>query len=453
MRRFQKLQILVDIASLHMIHQQNKEKLLQQEYQFVLDALADCQEIAIQMGEGIEQTEGADKEIEAIRFLEQYCETLYQMSVQLEAISAESFYKSLEDALLSVEKAVLRMQVRKEIVFLPYKASMWDSLESVYLAAAQDENCDAYVVPIPYYDRNADESLGMMHYEGGEYPSNIPITPYEEYHLEERRPDAIYIHNPYDDNNYVTCVPERYFASRLRNYTDQLVYIPYYVLDDIKPDDHEKIEKFQNLCLMPGVIYAHKVIVQSENMRQIYINAFLENAKWLAGYMGHFDRKKLEDKILALGSPKFDRVRSMSRDTIKVPDEWLRLIEKPDGTWKKIILYNTSVNAFFKYNEKMLTKIQSVMDKFKEARDKVVLLWRPHPLAAGALQSLRPELLAEYERLVERYRKEGYGIYDDSADVDRAIVLSDAYYGDYSSLVQLYQETGKPVMIEDVEAV
>ena len=169
--------------------------------------------------------------------------------------------------------------------------------------------------------------------------------------------------------------------------------------------------------------------------------------------MGHFDRKKLEDKILALGSPKFDRVRSMSRDKIKVPDDWLRLIEKSDGTWKKIVLYNTSVNAFFKYNEKMLTKIQSVMDKFKEARDKVVLLWRPHPLVAGALQSLRPELLAEYERLVERYRKEGYGIYDDSADVDRAIVLSDAYYGDYSSLVQLYQETGKPVMIEDVEAV
>lgn len=451
MRRFQKLQMLVDIASLHMIHQQNKEKLARQEYQFVLDALADCQEIAIQMGESIEQTEGEDKEIEVVRFLEQYCETLYQMSVQLEEISAENFYQSLEEALLSVEKAILRMPIRKEVVFLPYKASMWDSLESVYLAAAQDENCDAYVVPIPYYDRNADESLGEMHYEGGEYPSNIPITPYEEYHLEERRPDAIYIHNPYDDNNLVTCVPERYFASRLRNYTEQLVYIPYFVLDDIKPDEHEKIEKIENLCLMPGAIYAHKVIVQSENMRQIYINAFLENAKWLAGYMGHFDRKKLEDKILALGSPKFDRVRSMGRDQLEVPDEWLQLIEKSDGTWKKIILYNTSVNAFFKYNEKMLRKIQSVMDKFKEAQDKAVLLWRPHPLVSGALQSLRPKLLAEYERLVERYRKEGYGIYDDSADVDRAIVLSDAYYGDYSSLVQLYQETGKPVMIEDVE--
>lgn len=451
MRRFQKLQMLLDISSLHTIHQQNKEKLLQEEYQSVLDALAGCQGIAIEMGESIEQTEGEDKEIAAVRFLEQYCETLYQVSLQLEEISAENLYETLEEALRFVEEAIVVMPVRKEIVFLPYKASMWDSLESVYFAAAQDENCDAYVVPIPYYDRNADGSLGKMHYEGGEYPNNIPITHYEEYHLEERHPDAIYIHNPYDDNNYVTCVPERYFSSRLRNYTDQLVYIPYFVLDEIKPDDHEKIEKFENLCLMPGVIYAHKVIVQSEDMRQIYIDKFLENAEWLVGYMGHFDRKKLEEKILALGSPKFDRVRNMDRDKLDVPDEWRRLIEKPDGTWKRIVLYNTSVNAFFKYNEKMLTKIRSVFEKFKEAQDKAVLLWRPHPLVSSTLQSLRPQLLAEYEHLVEEYRKEGYGIYDDSADVDRAIVLSDAYFGDYSSLVQLYQATGKPVMIEDVE--
>lgn len=451
MRRFQKLQMLVDIASLHMIHQQNKEKLAQKEYQFVLDALVDCQEIAIQMGESIEQTEGEDKEIEAVRFLEQYCETLYQMSVQLEEISAENFYQSLEEALLSVEKAILRMPIRKEVVFLPYKASMWDSLESVYLAAAQDENCDAYVVPIPYYDRNADGSLGKMHYEGNEYPANIPITPYEEYDMEERRPDAIYIHNPYDDRNYVTCVPERYFASRLRNYTEQLVYIPYFVLNEIKPDEYEKIEKMRHFCILPGTIYAHKVIVQSEDMRQIYIDQFLKNAKWLAGYMGHFDRKKLEDKILALGSPKFDKVRGTDKEAFKIPDEWHKLIVKPDGTWKKVILYNTTVNAFLEKDEQMLAKIESVFEKFKEARDEAVLLWRPHPLVSSTLQSLRPDLLLEYRRLIEKYRQEGYGIYDDSADVDRAIILSDAYYGDYSSVVQLYQETGKPVMIQDVE--
>ena len=46
---------------------------------------------------------------------------------------------------------------------------------------------------------------------------------------------------------------------------------------------------------------------------------------------------------------------------------------------------------------------------------------------------------------------EGWGIYDDSAELERAIALCDGYYGDHSSLVQLCQEAGKPVMIQDVE--
>ncbi len=42
------------------------------------------------------------------------------------------------------------------------------------------------------------------------------------------------------------------------------------------------------------------------------------------------------------------------------------------------------------------------------------------------------------------------GIFDDTADMDRAVVLSDAYYGDGSSVMQLYQQTGKPVMCQNV---
>ena len=47
--------------------------------------------------------------------------------------------------------------------------------------------------------------------------------------------------------------------------------------------------------------------------------------------------------------------------------------------------------------------------------------------------------------------RSGWGIYDDTAELDRAVVLSDAYYGDKSSVVQVYQETGKPLMIQNVE--
>ena len=52
----------------------------------------------------------------------------------------------------------------------------------------------------------------------------------------------------------------------------------------------------------------------------------------------------------------------------------------------------------------------------------------------------------------ERYIAEGWGICDETADVDRAVMLSDAYYGDSSSVVLLYRQTGKPIMIQNIEA-
>ena len=83
----------------------------------------------------------------------------------------------------------------------------------------------------------------------------------------------------------------------------------------------------------------------------------------------------------------------------------------------------------------------------------MALLWRPHPLLLETIHSMRPQLQAEYEGIVDKYRNDGWGIYDDTADLDRAIALCDAYYGDGSSVVQLCQEAGKPVMIQDVQII
>ena len=66
---------------------------------------------------------------------------------------------------------------------------------------------------------------------------------------------------------------------------------------------------------------------------------------------------------------------------------------------------------------------------------------------------MRPTLLAEYDAIVEKYNKEGWGIYDDTAELNRAIIISDAYYGDWSSLVELYRHTDKPIMIQNVDII
>lgn len=449
MRKFHKQQILEVIQSLHEIHGHCTDLLSKKDYKAVRGLLTDCQDAAIQIGELIEQLEGEGTE--AVTCLENYCERLYEVNVQLEEVLPQKAYQYLDEILVKAENTINHMKVRKEVVFLPYKASMWDSLESVYLAAREDEDCDAYVVPIPYYDKLPDDSLGELHYEGNEYPPDIEITYYEDYNLEQRHPDAIYIHNPYDRWNTVTCVPERFFCSNLKKYTDCLVYIPYFILNEIEPDDQVAIDHMKHFCFLPGTIWADKVIVQSEKMRQIYINEYIKAAKE-GGLSGdHIDRKKLEEKILGLGSPKLDRVHSVRRENLEIPEEWRRIIEKPDGTWKKIIFYNTSIGALLQNEEKMLDKMRSVFQTFKEQQDTVALLWRPHPLIESTIRSMRPQLWAEYEKLVQAYREEGWGIYDDTADMDRAVVLSDAYYGDQSSVVQVYQETGKPVMIQNVE--
>ena len=443
MRKHQKQQILEIIQSMHMLHVQIRGKLSDRDYDIVQTALTDCQEAAIQIGEVIEQIEGTGTQ--AVIYLEQYCENIYQTSVQMQELSAQKAYKSLEGSLIKAQNAVSHMEERKEVVFLPYKASMWDSLESVWKAADEDTDCDAYVIPIPYYDKNPDGSFKEMHYEGDQYPEYVPVTPYGEYDFANRKPDAIYIHNPYDEFNYVTSVHPFFYAKNLRKYTDKLVYIPYFILKEISPDDSKAIEGMEHFCTVPGVFYADQVIVQSEDMRTIYIHVLTKE-------FGEESRRTWETKILGLGSPKMDKVMRTQKEDIDIPEEWLKIIQKPDGSYKKIVFYNTSINALLYHEDKMLAKMQDVFHMFKENQDEVVLLWRPHPLIKSTIESMRPKLWEAYEQIVEQYLEEGWGIYDDTSDLNRAIALCDAYYGDGSSVVQLCQKAGKVTMLQTCEA-
>ena len=247
--------------------------------------------------------------------LEDYCELIYQIHQKLKENakenSANKIYKQLRQKLIKVTNSVKNdILIKKEAIFLPYKASMWDSLESVWKAADADPNCNAYVIPIPYFDKNPDGSFREMHYEGNQYPNYVPITKYEDYDFENRRPDMIYIHNPYDSMNFVTSVHPFFYSENLKKFTDKLIYIPYFVLDEIRPDDKNRIDGMKHFCTVPGVYNADKVVVQSEDMKQIYIKVLLDAAN------DHSDaaKKYLDEKILGLGSPKIDKVLNTRKE-------------------------------------------------------------------------------------------------------------------------------------------
>jgi hypothetical protein len=394
---------------------------------------ADCQEGAIGIGEFIESEVGEGTQ--TVTLLEEYCDLLYKASIGEDVTIALD--KQLKKITGSVKNELKPNRV--EMVFLSYNASMSDCLESIYFAAKEDPNCDAYWIPIPYYELNPDGSLGVMRYEGQEYyKSTIECTDWREYDIEEHHPDAIFTFSPYDDDGNVTRIHPDFYCVRLRNLTDMLVYAPYYVTPGFAHEPYTK-------CA--GVVYSHLVIVQSESVRRDFIRDCLALEE--IGY----DQNALgvpAKKIIALGSPKFDAVINAKPDDFALPEKWKSLIERPDGENKKVILLTTSINSSFVDGNKYLNKLIFIIDEFRK-RDNVVLWWRPHPLGRTAFAKAYPELIHDFDEKVEDYKNSGWGIYDDTPDLHRAISLSDAYYGDYSSVLILYRLTGKPVMIRNPE--
>ena len=434
------IEILDTIFEAHSVIEKSIDLKKNQE---VNNLLADCQETAIYIGGCIEKSEGEN--CDAIYFLNEYCKTLYNISVENSGILHENNVKEVLDKKLSAVKcSVENIKVKFEVVFMPYKASMWDSLESIWKAANEDPDCSVYVVPIPYYERNRDRSFGKFHYEGNDFPKYVPVTSYVTYDLAKRKPDIIYVHNPYDGGNFVTSVAPRFYSDELKKYTNNLVYVPYGIFEEVNPEDADAVEGTFHFTLTPVVINADKIFVQSENMRMTYINAFLK-------YFGNTieNKKKQNEKIYGFGSPKYDKVLSVTKNDVDIPEQWLKLMKKCDGTYKKIFFYNTGITDLLKKDSLWIDEIEKSLLIFESYTDDIVLLWRPHPLIESTLQSMKPHLLKRYLKIKSDYLHGSWGIFDDTPDLNRAIALGDCFYGNWSSIEKMFLFINKKVLLSD----
>ncbi|MCI5877861.1 MAG: hypothetical protein MRZ93_05540 [Lachnospiraceae bacterium] len=408
------------------------------------EVLAGCQNMAVDLGTQIEKVYGEG--LDCVHGLENYCEIIYRIAVEQDAQNKRELESSAKEILQDIKKCMEQeIPDKLEVVFLPYKVSMWDSLESIWLAAREDGTCDAYVIPIPYYDKNADGSFGEEHYEGGEYPAYVPVTGYDSYDFEARQPDIVFIHNPYDQCNHVTSVHPFFYTKNIKKVTEKLVYIPYFILNDGRElETPEAVEEVKKFCLTPGVLQAEKVVVQSEKMRRLYIKILTE----ISGG-GETIKKYWENRISGIGSPKVDKIFGTCEESIEIPSEWKKILEEAGEKRKKVIFYNTSVDAFLKSSDAMLQKMEQVFQVFQNRCADVILWWRPHPLLESTIDSMRPDLLEYYKKIQRKYREAGWGIYDDMPDMNAAIACSDGYYGDMSSVAYLYAKEEKPVLIQN----
>lgn len=415
-----------------------------------LDLCSQMQEFVSVMFEYVESTlEEKQKLLELLRELYEKLYFLSQGNILVEEVT-----ENIEEIKIETD----RLQPNKfEVAFLCYKASMSDCLESIYFAAKKDPCCDAYFIPIPYFDKNTDGTLGKMHYEGKEYYSqNYEITDWQQYNFEERKPDVIFVMNPYDSHNYVTSVHPVFYSERLKNHTDNLVYVEYGLpfwlyRNPLEPELREEYRK--KGMPLPVHLHSHYNIVYSKELAEGYLPIFDTHPEIAERYK--MTPERVKEKFVALGSPKFDKIINAVREDYNLPTEWAKQING-----KKTILYNTTIGEFLKSSDQQkqvqgeyeardswyFGKLRSILEVFQESED-AVLWWRPHPLFEATLRAMQPDLLEEYLNIVQEYKKLQKGIFDDTEDLHRAIVCSDGMISDESSLLLLYAATGKPFYI------
>ena len=295
-----------------------------------------------------------------------------------------------------------------KVIFMPYLASMWDCMSKTY--EIYKKKAKVYVVPIPFYGKRVNGMFDKLYYDGDNFPKGVKITRYDSIDIQKLHPDIIFIHNGYDAQNKLISVLPDYYSNKLKQYTDHLVYIPYFTGDNVA----------DWLINVPGAKNADEIVVENDRQRKQY------------------QRILGKDKLITVyKSSKVDYIKSMTDKKLRLPREWRTKIRG-----KKVILLNTGVYRFnmeypnyFAELEKDLKELQS--------REDIVVLWRPHPLLTQAIIALAPHLLYDYNRIVGWFKT--WGIYDTSADLQRAVLTADEYYGDCSSLHVLFEALNKPV--------
>lgn len=418
-----------------------------------LQFMASIQEAVVSIGNMIDEADGGCSEV--IKEMEDYCEILFSNFERLEELLVQDLCKdtlvSFSDecrAALENQRLIIKSKIKEQmagtykVVFIPYKFSTWKAMEPMWREYCLRENTEVYVMPVPYLYRNGIGEAEVMNYDGSSYPENIPIVKFSELNLEEMHPDEIIIQSAYDEKNFSECVYPYFFSDKIREYTEKLVYFPWFRIDELTSGDDRARTMMKYFVTVPGVFYSDEILVQSEGMRREYISKLVE-------FAGEETRGVWENKIKVAPEEYLKVDDIINKEELACP-EWINSIRKADGSFKKVVLFSNGLSTLLENEDLMLKKIQRVLKTFEDEQKEIALIWKPQTGLLDTINSINPVLWEKYNQIVESYIAEGWGIYDDSTDTENVTSLCDAYYGDSSVVAQLCRKKGKPVMIENV---
>lgn len=243
----------------------------------VRQILVDCQQYAIVLGKLIDQIRGryADEAEEVVGDFERYSEAVYEGFLALGTENEEEKISAIGEVLAPLTKIVQeRILDRREALFLPTGPEDWKSFIDAYAAEKERADTDVSVVPLPLFTKDpyGQAETQTEDFPGAvlldDYPAGIAYADWETYDLALFCPDRIYIQDPYDGENPYLTVPPEFYAKNLQRYTDELLFLPRVRIAE--PEQMDVPDRYTLRCLAasPAVLYADRVLVQSETMRK-----------------------------------------------------------------------------------------------------------------------------------------------------------------------------------------
>lgn len=131
----------------------------------------------------------------------------------------------------------------------------------------------------------------------------------------------------------------------------------------------------------------------------------------------------------------------------ELPADWVPRTLKEDGSRKKLVLCANDPVSYARYGNKALDKLETIIQTFERIKDSVMLWWRPHPVMKKVLDEVSPKLGGRYQQILDCYKKNGWGICDETDNIDRAVEECDIYYGDMNAILQPFQNMGRPIIL------
>lgn len=329
----------------------------------------------------------------------------------------------------------------RKVVFLPCHPYMWEGFQTIWEKEISDPSNEVKVIPIPTYKRGAENSVYDAEYITTGYPDNVEITGLNDYYLNEQCPDTIYVQNIQDADDPVFAVHPDYHTPKLKNYTKDLVYIPYHCLGYIDPDFFYLKRVYSKILTPPGIQNVNRIIVHSENARVVYASILSNGSNEL------YD--EWMDKITYDDYPRISILKKYNKDTVPYPKTWDRHLFDQNGNRKKTVLFATSIFGVLEFNRSHFRAARKILEEYLEKKNEVALIWRPHKYLPEIIMQLRPELFDDFRALLEFYIGNDIGIFDETPTPTPAIILSDEYIGDECTVKELFKTTGKTILPSD----